>query len=207
MIRLKTSALMIAAAALLLMSVPAVADEIATCPLGLGGGPGMIGQGPHQMGLMGRLGEELGLTDEQKAEIRAIVAEELPAARQRIEERVSGVLTADQQSKLEELKEDRPVMTCRGKGPGQGRGMRGPGGPGHPGARLARMAVALELTDDQKTAVREIFTEARQQKRDEVQEQINALLTPEQQEKMETMREQRQARMAERRGAFDEQAW
>jgi len=207
MIRLKNSVLMIAAAALLLMSIPAAADETATCPLGLGGGPGMMGQGPHQMGLMGRLGDELGLTDEQKAEIRVIVAEEMPAARQRIEERVAGVLTAEQLSKLEELKEDRPAMTRRGKGPGKGRGMRGPGGPGHPGARLARMAEALELTDDQKTAVREIFTEARQQKQDEVQEKINALLTPEQQEKMDTMREQRQARMAERRGALDKQAW
>lgn len=203
MIRLKTSALMIALALLLTVSVTAVAEETTPCPLGLRGGPGMMGQGPHQMGLMGRLGEELGLTDEQKAEIRGIMAEEMPAARQRIEERVAGVLTAEQQSKLEELKEDRPAMTRRGKG----RGMRGPGGPGHPGARLARMAEALELTDDQKTAVREIFTEARQQKRDEVQEKINALLTPEQQEKMEELRQDRQERMDKRRGALDEQAW
>lgn len=202
--RLKNSVLMIAAVALLLVSAPAAADETTPCPLGLGGGPGMMGQGLHQMGPIGRLGEELGLTDEQKAEIRAIVAEEMPATRQRIKERVSVVLTAEQQSKLEELKEDLPEMMCRGKGPGKGRGMRG---PGHPGARLARMAEMLELTDDQKTAVREIFTEARQQKRDEVHEKINALLTPEQQEKMETMREQRQARMAQRRGAHIEQAW
>lgn len=194
--RLKNSALIIAAAALLLVSVSAVAQEDNPCPLGREGGPGMMGHGPHQGGLMGRLGEELGLTDEQKTAIRVIMEEEMPAARERIEERVAGVLTAEQQSALEELKADRPAQPRKGKG----RSMRGPGGPGGPGARLERMAEALELTDDQQTAIREIFAEAAPEKRAEVQEKIKTVLTPEQQEKMETMHEQRQARMSQRRG-------
>lgn len=201
MIRLKTSVLMISLALLLSMTGIAAAEEIQTCPKGFDGGPGMMGHGPGPMGPLGRLADELSLTDEQKAEIRAIVAEEMPAARQRIEERVSGVLTAEQQTALETLKEERPGMTRKGKGPGKGRGMRGPGGPGEPGepgARLERMAEALELTDDQKTAIGEIFAEAAPEKRADIREKIKNVLTPEQQEKMETRHQERQERMAQR---------
>jgi Spy/CpxP family protein refolding chaperone len=181
----------------MLISVPAVADDAAPCPLGLEGGPGMHGQGHRGAGPLGRMADELGLTDEQKAEIRAIMAEEMPAARQRIEERVAGVLTEEQQARLAELKEEHPGMMSGRRGPGKGRGMRGPGGPG---ARLERMAEALDLTDEQKTAVRELFAEARQEKRDEMHEKISALLTPEQQEKLDELRSEREARMAERGG-------
>lgn len=196
--RLKTGVLIIAAVTLLLVSASATAQETTTCPRGLGGGFEKMGHGPDRMGQLGHMGEELGLTEEQKAEIRAIVAEEMPAARQRIDERVSAVLTAEQQSKLEVLKEEHPMMTRMG--PGKGRGMRGPGGPGGPGARLQRMAEALELTDDQKTAIREIFADTAQRERPEVREKINNVLTPEQQEKMEELHQERQARVAQRRG-------
>lgn len=197
--RLKNGVLIIAAAALLLVSVSAGAQTGATCPLGPGDGPGMRGHGPDRRGPLGPLGEELGLTDEQKAEIRTIMAEEMPAARERIEERVAGVLTAEQQSMLEELKAEHPERGRTGKG----RGMRGPGGPGGPGARLDRMAEALELSDDQQTAIREILADARSEKRADVREKINSVLTPEQQEKMDELHEQRQARMAERGGSPD----
>ncbi len=194
--RSMTSVVMIALALLLALPLTAAAQEPDQCPLGQGDGPGMKGQGPPQRGLLGRLGEELELTDEQKEQIQAIMAEEMPAARERIEERVAEVLTSDQQSKLEQLKEEHPAMV----GKGRGRGMRGPGGPGGPGARLERMAEALELTDDQQDAIREIIAEDRQEKRSEVQEKIDGVLTPEQQEKMEDLHEERRARMTERRG-------
>ncbi len=192
---LKSSVLIVALAALMIVCVPVIADDNGDCPLGPGGGPGMMGHGPGQMGPLGRLADELGLTEEQKEEIRAIVAEEMPAARERIEARVAGVLTTEQVSKLEDLKAEHPAMTRGGKG----RGTRGPGGPGGPGARLERMAEALDLTDDQKTAIGAIFAEAGEEKRAEVQRKINSVLTPEQQEKLEELHGQRQARKAERR--------
>jgi len=193
--RLKTSALMMALALLLALPLTATAQEPGICPEG---DPVMMGPGPHH-GLMGRLGEELGLSDEQKEEIRAIVEEELPAARQRIEERVDGLLTPEQQEKLAEMKANRPERGPRGRRMGQ-RGMMGRGmGPG-PGARLERMAETLDLTDEQQAAISEILAEAAPPKRSEVREQIKSVLTPEQQEKMEELREERCERFAERRG-------
>ncbi len=188
--RLMKSALMMTLTLMLALPLAVMAEEPFTCPEG---GPGMRGPGPHH-GLMGRLGDELGLTDEQKEEIRAIVAEEMPATRQRIEERVNGLLTPEQQVKLEQLKEEQPGMMRKGKG----RGMRGPGG--HPGARLERMAETLDLTDEQQTTIRQIFDDAAPPKRLEIREQINSVLTPEQQEKMEELHEARRSRMEERRG-------
>lgn len=190
--RMKSSLLILAAIALVLASTTALADDGAACPMG---GPGMIGRGHGHgpLGPLGRIADELELTDEQKTEIRTIIAEEMPAARERIEERVSRVLTAEQQEKLAAQKAERQEMQGReGK-----RGMRGPGGPG---ARLERMADMLELTDDQKSRLREIIARAREEHRAEMQGKIDGVLTAEQKAKAEELREQRRERMAERGG-------
>jgi Spy/CpxP family protein refolding chaperone len=193
--RLKASALILALALLLGLPLAATAQEPGFCPED---GPAMMGPGPHH-GLMGRLAEELELTDEQRSEIRAIVEEELPAARQRIEERVNVLLTPEQQEKLAELKANRPEKGDRGRRMGK-RGRMGRGmGPG-PGPRLEMMTEKLDLTDEQQAAIREILDEAAPPKRSEIREQIKSVLTPEQQEKMEELREERCERMAERRG-------
>lgn len=200
--RLKNSILIIAAITMMLGTLPVLADDSETCPMGRRGGPGMGGHAP--LGPMGRVADALELTDEQKAEIRAIMDEEMPAAREKVEARVNGVLTAEQQEKLAALKAERPER------PGKGRkhGMRGPGGhaPGGPGARLERMADALELTDDQKSQMREILDRAREEHRAEMQEKIDSVLTPEQQARAEELREQRRERMGERgaTGAWEE---
>jgi len=193
--RLKKSVVIIPAIVMMLASFPVLADDSGTCPVGRRGGPGMGHHGP--LGSLGRVADELGLTDEQRTEIQAIMDEEMPAARERIETRVEGVLTAEQQEKLAALKAERPERAGR-------KGMRGHGGPGGPGARLERMALALELTDDQKAAIGEIFAQARDEHRAEMQEEIDSVLTPEQQAKAAELREQREERMAERFGAGPE---
>jgi Spy/CpxP family protein refolding chaperone len=82
----------------------------------------------------------------------------------------------------------------RGRGPGG----FGPGGP--PAAGLALRE--LNLNDTQQEQVRQLMTQYREQVgalNDRLESDIRALLTPEQQQKADTLRADREARMKERR--------
>ena len=112
------------------------------------GGPD--GKGPG----MARMQQELGLTDEQLQQMRAI--RQNGGSR----EEAHAVLTPEQQAKAAELKKAN-----------QGKGAK-------------RMKKALGLSDEQVAQVREI------QAAGGSREEIRAVLTPEQQAKFDTMRDQ-----------------
>ena len=156
--------------------------------------------------------EALDLTEEQKAAVEEIrekaktdaEAAETREARQEIRqaarEEILSVLTEEQIAKLEQLREERP----RGRGrPGKGRigiGPRGPfGGPDGPPPVFEE----LDLTEEQKAAIKEIHEQAktdaeaaetRQARREIMQaahEEVLSVLTEEQIEKLEQLREDR----------------
>ena len=67
--------------------------------------------------------------------------------------------------------------------------------------RFSHMAERLELTDNQREALRDIFTEQRQamqQVRAETDSKVSSVLTAEQKDTMTAMREERRERWAER---------
>ena len=87
-------------------------------------------------------------------------------------------------------------------GPGGGRGRGGPGGfgPGGPGAGLALRE--LDLSDAQRQQVRAVMEQYRPQFKalnDRLERDIRAVLTPEQQQKVDKLRAEREARGKERR--------
>ncbi len=135
--------------------------------------------------------ENLDLTPEQQEQIRLILEESAPPQRSEIRDRIREVLTPEQQQKM-----DQQQLRRQGTTPDQGRGMnqgrqgrsphgRGPAGddPGL-GPQLARQ---LNLTAEQRTAVRELMTEIDEQQQKQTRSQIEELLTPEQREKLEQL--------------------
>ncbi|WP_287963308.1 hypothetical protein [Alcanivorax sp.] len=77
-------------------------------------------------------------------------------------------------------------------------------GPGHRGGEkmVEHMTKKLELTESQSAELSTIFKEQGEKRKslhDETQEKINALLTPEQQEKLKQMKEKREKRGDDRR--------
>jgi Spy/CpxP family protein refolding chaperone len=173
---------------------------------GFANGPGWMHQGPGGRGQFGPLCDwrtdetpplmlgTLELTDEQKETITTIVEE----SRAKLHADIEAVLTVEQVEKLEQSRESMPT------GPGRpgigypGVGPRGPlGGPdGIPPA-----LEALDLTEEQNTSIEAIREKARtdaeaaetwQARRDIMQaahDEILALLTEEQIEKLEQLRE------------------
>ncbi len=120
-----------------------------------------------------RMTELLDLTADQQESIRQIFEEAAPPARDDMRERINQVLTPEQQEKMEQRMGDRR--------PGKrGRQARHPSYPGFP----QRMADELGLTDEQREAVHTRMDEIRDLRRDRVRSEIDALLTPEQREKL-----------------------
>ncbi|MCG8392699.1 MAG: hypothetical protein MI745_06420 [Pseudomonadales bacterium] len=77
-------------------------------------------------------------------------------------------------------------------------------GPGHKGGeRMAEhMQKQLELTDEQTAQIQTIFTEQGEKMKalhEETREKINAVLTPEQQDKLAELKEKRKERWEERK--------
>jgi Spy/CpxP family protein refolding chaperone len=165
---------------------------------------------------MARLQEELGLTDEQAAELRAIFEEqhakfqalresapedrearreEFRELRGETHERVSALLTEEQKQRLEELHQSH----------GRFHGARG----GHdPEQHLARLQEKLDLTDAQVVEIRAIFKEQRakfqalhesapedregrheafSELHAEIHERVSAVLTEEQRQRLEEL--------------------
>jgi Spy/CpxP family protein refolding chaperone len=168
---------------------------------GFAGGPGWMRPGPGGWGPYGPLCNwqddttpplmlgMLDLTDEQKETITKLVVE----SRAKLHADIEAVLTEEQIEKLEQLRENIPV--------GAGRGYFGIG-PRRPFAGADGIPPALEtldLTDEQKAAIKEIRDKARtdtqtaetQQAIQEIMQaahdEIKALLTDEQVEKLQQL--------------------
>ena len=91
------------------------------------------------------------------------------------------------------------------------------GGERHPGNRIEMIAERLQLTEDQKTKVQEIFNDTREQvravrresepKMDEIRRQadgrLQTVLTPEQWQKFQTVRDEFRARRGRRQDLRD----
>ena len=91
------------------------------------------------------------------------------------------------------------------------------GGERHPGNRIEMIAERLQLTEDQKTKVQEIFNDTREQvravrresepKMDEIRRQadgrLQTVLTPEQWQKFQTVRDEFRARRGRRQDSRD----
>lgn len=146
---------------------------------GAGGGPGRMADRRLE-----HMTENLDLTADQQEQIRQILEEGAPPPRSEIREKIRAVLTPEQQDLMDQHREDRPEMA----GP-RGKGRMGrPMGPGDFPRHLARQ---LALTDEQVTTLRETMSEMRSEHREEMRSRIDALLTPEQREKLEQIRQDR----------------
>ncbi|MEH1772349.1 Spy/CpxP family protein refolding chaperone [Nostoc sp.] len=115
--------------------------------------------------------KELNLTDAQKSQIQAI--------RRDSRTKFEAVLTPEQKAKLEAAKQARQAERQARKAQGQtGQGQRQPGQ--HHGGRKGNFA-DLNLTEAQKTQMRQI--------RESEKQQIQAVFTPEQRQKLEQFRQ------------------
>lgn len=156
--------------------------------------------------------DALDLTEEQQAAIAEIrekakadvEAAETREAKQEImqaaHEEVLSVLTEEQKEKLEQLREERPHG--RG-GPGKGRIGVDPRGPGGGPDGPPPLFEELDLTEEQKTAINDIHEqaradveaaetrEARQEIMQAAHDEVLSVLTDEQIEKLEQLREER----------------
>ena len=174
-----------------------------------------------------QLNEELNLTREQKFKIAPLLADEirqiqqvradtsLPPAeqfakirqiRQATNQQIRPLLTAEQQQKLDTMWQNRQAA---------GEAGRGEGAPG----RLQQLAAQLNLTDDQKAKITPILQDEFQQiqqvrvdtsltrrerfaKMGEIRQnankQIRPILTPDQQKKLDEMREEARERFGGR---------
>ncbi|MBE9037584.1 Spy/CpxP family protein refolding chaperone [aff. Roholtiella sp. LEGE 12411] len=105
--------------------------------------------------------QELGLTDTQKNQIQAI--------RQNTRAQIEGILTPEQKAKLEATKQERQASQ---------------------GQRSRNKFADLNLTEQQKTQMRQIWESSKQQ--------MQAVLTPEQQAKLKQLQENRRQRREQR---------
>jgi len=129
--------------------------------------------------------EHLDLTPEQQDEIRTILEEATPPPRAETREKILAVLTPEQQEKMGQHREQCPSVGQReGKGRMHGR-------PGRDGDMHRRLARQLDLTDEQQTTVRATMSELRSEHREEMRSRLEALLTPEQREKLEQIHQNR----------------
>lgn len=124
----------------------------------------------------GRLGgfSRLNLTDEQKAQMQAIQTN----TRNQIE----AILTPDQKAKLQAAKEARQAQRQAGQGQGQRQARQG--------QRPQKGWANLDLTEQQKTQMRQIQETSRQQ--------MLAVLNPQQRQQLEEMRQNMKTRFQQR---------
>jgi len=147
---------------------------------GAGGGPARMADRRLQ-----HMTENLDLTTDQQEQIRQILEDGAPPLRSEIREKIREVLSPEQQELMDRHREERPVMD----GP-QDMGRRGRAmGPGADFPRA--LARQLELTDEQRTTLRETMTELRREHREEMRSRLEVLLTPEQREKLDQIPQNR----------------
>ncbi|MEH1890082.1 MAG: P pilus assembly/Cpx signaling pathway, periplasmic inhibitor/zinc-resistance associated protein [Nostoc sp.] len=160
--KLKALSLVAGAIALTLTATSFAVDAQTASP-----SPVLLAQSPH-----GGHWKDLGLTDAQKTQIQAIHRD----SRTKIE----AVLTPEQKAKLEAAKQARRAEWQARKAQGQ-TGQRQPGQ--HHGRGKGDFA-DLNLSEIQKTEIRQI--------RESEKQQIQAVYTPEQRQKIEQFRQNRQ---------------
>lgn len=168
---------------------------------------------PPGAGNLDRAIEQLDLTPEQRKQVEPILAdmrEKVRTALQETQQELGDVLTDEQRTQLREIMRDQ-------RGGGQGPMAQGP----NPVERLQSAAKALDLTNDQKAKLKEIFAsyrteletirknadndrQAMQESRPLLQEmrsKVNAILTPEQTETLQKELGARERAAAPDRGA------
>ena len=134
--------------------------------------------------------------EQRKAAGERPTREEMRAQREQMKEAIAAILTPEQQDRLEEMK-----ASGKGRGPGggKGRGHR----RGHP---IMHALKKLDLSDAQWASVKELFAarkadmeqrkaagerptrEEMRAQREQMKEAIAAILTPEQQDRLEGLR-------------------
>lgn len=201
--------------------VDAVLGDIA--PRAAFGGLGFFGH-PFGHGPRRHVGEKLGLSDEQKAAAEQIFRDthqQIRLLRLTALANIRLQLTEEQRAKLDELRAERFASIRDGEplAPGalRERFRGGPRGGGHPFAGgngeirervrgfFDRLATALNITDEQRTAIQAIRTQLRtdvQAAHQAARDQFKALLTAEQQEILAEI----EARIEERFGAANEES-
>ncbi|MBW3622993.1 MAG: hypothetical protein KY468_06230 [Armatimonadetes bacterium] len=180
------------------------------------GQPGGPGQGGNRSG---RLAQELNLTPEQRQKFDAETfdfQEKMRALREEHERRLSGILTPEQLQQYRSRSQGRGGPGGPGGGPGgPGGGGRGGFGRMDPQQMLQRMKTELNLTAAQETQIGRILQDGQtkmeglratmqqpnadrqaifgqmQAIRQAQNEQINAVLTPEQRTKWQTLQPNR----------------
>lgn len=153
-------------------------------------GPAVAGPGGHGDGARhGQHGKrfekmqaELGLSAEQAAQIKTIM-ESNKEEMKRLHEQMRGVFTPEQQAQMKAWREQRK----------QGDKQR----PSREG--MKEKFEQLGLTDSQREQLKS-YREQIKAKRDSIKSQIAAVLTPEQQAKMEAKKAEWDAKRGERRG-------
>lgn len=148
-----------------------------------GGGPARMAERRLQ-----HMTENLDLTVDQQEQIRQIIEEGAPPPRNQVREKIREVLTPEQRALMDQHRRQRPEMAGRQGNDRMGRRGR----PMGPGGDLPRhLAWQLDLTDEQRTTLRETMSELRREHREEMRSRMDALLTPEQREKLEQIRQDR----------------
>ena len=153
----------------------------------------------------GPVSDPLNLTDEQKAQAKAIFEaahNDIVALREKAHQDILAVLTPEQQAKLEQLRNQGPPVgppmgMPHGRGP-QGRGPHGPmdmrgGRDGGPGDFFARLADELGLTQDQKDqiwAIRDQLRKDVEARHAQARADFIAILTDEQKATLDTIEQQ-----------------
>lgn len=151
-------------------------------------GPSAQAQGTCGQGKgMERLKTELGLTDDQCSQMKALFNERREARKEKMEatqKQIKAILTPEQQKTW-----DDKISEIKSNGAGKG-SMKGGGGPG-------QMLRDLNLSDDQKSQVKSIMSAQRstmQAQREEMDKKLQTILTPDQYQsftsKMKAMKEQ-----------------
>ncbi len=130
-------------------------------------------KGPRGIeGFLERIGDKIGVTDEQKAQIEVLIAEGTNPR-----EAMEQVLTDEQKAQLEELRKNRPEPP---EGP---RGRKGPRGIE---GFLERIGDKIGVTDEQKAQIEVLIAEGTNPR-----EAVDQVLTDEQKEQLKEMREAR----------------
>ncbi|MDX2197477.1 MAG: hypothetical protein SF069_00725 [Phycisphaerae bacterium] len=152
-------------------------------------GPGQRGGGPGHFGA--RLAERLGLTDEQKTQARAIfeaAKTQADTLRQTAVTNTRALLTTEQiatlDAALDRARSRMEQALVEGRPPH----------PGHRAVGVRKLMNDLNLTDEQRTAIGDVRSELRtalRALRDTTKTQFEAILTEEQRQLLETLRQNR----------------
>ncbi|QIR40147.1 P pilus assembly/Cpx signaling pathway, periplasmic inhibitor/zinc-resistance associated protein [Tolypothrix sp. PCC 7910] len=174
--KVKTLSLVAGAIALTLTATPFAAQA----QRGFSGHKQVVAQNTNgQRGERSNKGawQQLGLTDAQKTQIQQI--------RRDTRTQIEGILTQEQKDQLKAQFEQRQAQ----RGQRRAQGAQRPQGQ-QPGEFGKRGFESLNLTEDQKTQIKQIMQTS--------QQKIQALLTPEQRTKLQQMRENARARWQQR---------